>query len=85
MGSTVVGQAVDTTLVIVITFAGTFSAGKLFQIIWQGYLLKVAYEVLATPVTYLVVNWLKRAEHVDTFDTHTNFNPFRFQGRPEKP
>ncbi len=77
VGSTVVGQAVDTTLVIVITFAGTFSAGKLFQIIWQGYLLKVAYEVLATPVTYLVVNWLKRAEHVDTLDAHTNFNPFR--------
>jgi len=85
VGSTVVGQAVDTTLVIVITFAGTFTAGKLFQIIWQGYLLKVAYEVLATPVTYLVVNWLKRAEHVDTFDTHTNFNPFRFQGHTEKP
>ena len=77
VGSTVVGQLVDTTLVIVITFAGTFSPGKLFQIIWQGYLLKVAYEVLATPVTYLVVNWLKRAEHVDTFDTHTDFNPFR--------
>jgi len=85
VGSTVVGQAVDTTLVIVITFAGTFTPGKLFQIIWQGYLLKVAYEVLATPVTYLVVNWLKRAEHVDTFDTHTNFNPFRFQGQAEKP
>jgi queuosine precursor transporter len=84
VGSTVVGQAVDTTLVIIITFAGTFTPGKLFQIIWQGYLLKVAYEVLATPVTYLVVNWLKRAEHVDTFDTHTNFNPFRFQGQ-EKP
>jgi uncharacterized integral membrane protein (TIGR00697 family) len=85
VGSTVVGQAVDTTLVIIITFAGTFTPGKLFQIIWQGYLLKVAYEVLATPVTYLVVNWLKRAEHVDTFDTHTNFNPFRFQGQAEKP
>jgi uncharacterized integral membrane protein (TIGR00697 family) len=76
VGSTVVGQLVDTSLVIVITFAGTFTPGKLFQIIWQGYLLKVAYEVLATPLTYLVVNWLKRAEHVDTFDTHTNFNPF---------
>lgn len=84
VGSTVVGQAVDTTLVIVITFAGTFTPGKLFQIIWQGYLLKVAYEVLATPLTYLVVNWLKRAEHVDTFDTHTNFNPFRFDGQPEE-
>lgn len=85
VGSTVAGQLVDTTLVIVITFAGIFSASKLFQIIWQGYLLKVAYEVLATPLTYLVVNWLKRAEHVDTFDTHTNFNPFRFQGQAEKP
>jgi uncharacterized integral membrane protein (TIGR00697 family) len=78
VGSTVVGQAVDTTLVIVITFAGTFSAGKLVQIIVTGYLLKVAYEVLATPLTYLVVNWLKRMEGVDTFDNHTNFNPFQF-------
>jgi uncharacterized integral membrane protein (TIGR00697 family) len=78
VGSTVVGQLVDTTMVIIITFAGIFSAGKLFQIIWQSYLLKVAYEVLATPLTYLVVNWLKRAEGVDTFDTNTNFSPFRF-------
>jgi uncharacterized integral membrane protein (TIGR00697 family) len=78
VGSTVVGQLVDTTLVIVITFGGIFSPGKLFQIIWQGYLLKVAYEVLATPVTYLVVNGLKRAEGVDTFDNHTDFNPFHF-------
>jgi uncharacterized integral membrane protein (TIGR00697 family) len=78
VGSTVVGQAVDTTLVIVITFAGTYSAATLFRIIVTGYLLKVAYEVLATPLTYLVINWLKRAEHVDSFDTNTNFNPFRF-------
>jgi queuosine precursor transporter len=85
VGSTVVGQAVDTTLVIVITFAGTFSPHKLLTIILTGYLLKVAYEVLATPLTYLVISWLKRAEHVDTFDTHTNFNPFRFGGQPEKP
>ncbi len=85
VGSTVVGQAVDTTLVVVITFAGMYSAGKMFQIIWQGYLLKVAYEVLATPVTYLVVNGLKRAEGVDTFDSHTNFNPFRFGEKTEEP
>ena len=78
VGSTVVGQAVDTTLVIVLTFAGTFTAHKLVQIILTGYVLKVAYEVAATPVTYLVVNWLKRAEGIDTFDTRTNFNPFRF-------
>jgi uncharacterized integral membrane protein (TIGR00697 family) len=83
VGSTVVGQAVDTTLVIVITFAGTYSAGTLLRIIVTGYLLKVAYEVLATPLTYLVVNWLKRAEHIDSFDRHTNFNPFRFAAGTE--
>ena len=78
VGSTVVGQAVDTTLVILITFAGTFSPHKLFQILWQGYLLKVGYEVLATPLTYVIVNWLKRAEHSDAFDAHTDFSPFLF-------
>ena len=77
VGSTVVGQAVDTTLVILLTFAGRMPAHTLLTIIWQGYLLKVAYEVLATPLTYLVVNALKRAEHSDAFDNHTSFNPFR--------
>jgi hypothetical protein len=42
--------------------------------------LKVGYEVLATPVTYAVVGWLKRAEGVDAFDTKTNFSPFQFGG-----
>jgi uncharacterized integral membrane protein (TIGR00697 family) len=86
VGSTVVGQAVDTTLVVLITFAGAFTPHKLVQIIWQGYLLKVAYEVLATPLTYLVVNFLKRAEHSNAFDTHTNFSPFRFaSSQSDKP
>ena len=78
VGSTVVGQFVDTTLVIFLTFVGTFSAHKMVEIILTGYVLKVAYEVAATPLTYLVINLLKHAEHVDTFDTHTNFSPFRF-------
>lgn len=81
VGSTLVGQAVDTTLVILLTFAGRLPSHTLFTIIWQGYLLKVAYEVLATPLTYLVVNGLKRAEHVDVFDAHTSFNPFRWSVR----
>jgi queuosine precursor transporter len=84
VGSTVVGQAVDTTLVIIITFAGIYSAHTLAAIIVTGYFFKVIYEVVATPLTYLIVNWLKRAEHVDTFDTHTNFNPFRFAGQTEE-
>jgi uncharacterized integral membrane protein (TIGR00697 family) len=84
VGSTVVGQFVDTSLVIFLTFAGTFTPHKMVEIILTGYVLKVIYEVAATPVTYLVINFLKRAEHVDTFDNQTNFNPFAFADhRPE--
>jgi uncharacterized integral membrane protein (TIGR00697 family) len=78
VGSTVVGQFVDTSLVIFLTFAGTFTPRKMVEIILTGYVLKVIYEVAATPVTYLVINFLKRAENVDTFDSKTNFNPFAF-------
>ena len=72
------GQAVDTTLVIVLTFAGTYRVHTLVKIIYTGYLLKVAYEVIATPVTYAVINWLKKAEHSDAFDRDESFNPFSF-------
>jgi queuosine precursor transporter len=78
IGSTVVGQAVDTTLVIILTFAGTVPAGILVNMIFTGYCLKVGYEVLATPLTYLVVNSLKRAENTDAFDRTESFNPFSF-------
>jgi hypothetical protein len=83
VGSTVVGQAVDTTLVVTLTFGGVqgYSAHTLAKIIWQGYLAKVLYEVLATPVTYAVVGWLKRSEHADAFDRAENFNPFSFSRR----
>ena len=83
VGSTVVGQAVDTTLVIVLAFAGRLPAHTLVTIIWQGYLLKVAYEVLATPLTYAVVNSLKRAEASDAYDEHTSFSPFHWASRTE--
>jgi uncharacterized integral membrane protein (TIGR00697 family) len=78
VGSTVVGQAVDTILVITLTFAGTIPLRTIGSMILTGYFLKVGYEVLATPMTYAVIYWLKRAEGVDTFDRHTSFNPFRF-------
>src|ERR1700723_4541763 len=78
IGSTVVGQAVDTILVITLTFGGIYSASILLNIMVTGYALKVAYEVIATPLTYLVVNWLKRAEQSDAFDRHQTFNPFSF-------
>lgn len=78
IGSTVVGQAVDTTLVIILTFGGTYSVPTLIKIIYTGYLLKVAYEVIATPLTYVVIHWLKKAEDADVFDRDHDFNPFRF-------
>jgi len=84
IGSTVVGQGVDTILVVTLTFAGKYPVGRLVNIIVTGYLLKVGYEVLATPLTYLVVGWLKRSEHADAFDRHENFNPFSF-GRRDAP
>ena len=82
IGSTMVGQAVDTTLVIVLTFAGTYSVATLVKIIYTGYLLKVAYEVIATPLTYMVINWLKNAEHADAFDRERRVStPFEFSGK----
>jgi len=78
IGSTIVGQGIDTTLVVLLTFGGTVPAITLGNMILTGYLLKVGYEVLATPLTYLVIHWLKKAEHSDVFDRHENFNPFSF-------
>jgi uncharacterized integral membrane protein (TIGR00697 family) len=78
IGSTVVGQAVDTTLVVLLTFGGTVPIATLGNMMLTGYLLKVGYEVLATPLTYFVIHWLKKAEHSDVFDRHENFNPFSF-------
>ena len=77
VGSTVVGQAVDTCLVITLLFAGTQPVGTIVSLILSGYVFKVVYEVLATPLTYKIVSFLKRSEGIDAFDRSTNFNPFR--------
>jgi len=76
VGSTVAGQAVDTIVVMTIAFAGSLNAGLITQLIVDGYLFKVVYEVLATPLTYVIVNFLKRSEGLDPFDVGTLFNPF---------
>jgi uncharacterized integral membrane protein (TIGR00697 family) len=77
IGSTVVGQAVDTTIVIFIVFwDGPASLHVIGRLILSGYLIKVIYETLMTPVTYAVVNFLKRKEKVNFFDFSTDFNPF---------
>ncbi len=78
VSSTIAGQAVDTVVFLVIAFAGVLPASLLLQAAWSGYLFKVIYEAMATPLTYLLVNWLKRGEGVDAFDKRTNFSPFSF-------
>jgi queuosine precursor transporter len=77
VGSTIVGQAVDTVLVMTLLFAGTQPWRVIGTLIVSGYLFKVVYEVLATPLTYQIVGFLKRREGIDTFDRNTNFNPFK--------
>jgi queuosine precursor transporter len=76
IGSTVVGEGVDSVVFAVIAFAGTLPLAGLITVIWSGYLLKVIYEALATPLTYLVVNKLKRAEGIDVYDRGISYNPF---------
>jgi uncharacterized PurR-regulated membrane protein YhhQ (DUF165 family) len=68
---------VDTSVFMTLAFGGSLTPSLIASLILWGYLFKVAYEVLATPLTYQVVNFLKRREGVDTFDRSTNFNPFR--------
>jgi hypothetical protein len=76
IGSTVVGQAVDTTVVMFAAFYGMRSTHVIVELIVSGYVIKVIYETLMTPVTYAVVNFLKHTESVDYFDYETNFSPF---------
>ncbi|MBV9073276.1 MAG: queuosine precursor transporter [Acidobacteria bacterium] len=83
VGSTVVGQAVDTTIVMFLAFGGSESTGLIVRLIISGYLGKVLYEVVATPATYAIVNFLKRTEGVDVYDTHTDFNPFAKEKKGE--
>jgi hypothetical protein len=76
IGSTIVGQGLDATVFIIIAFVGTQPWGILGIIILTHWLVKTGYEVLATPFTYVVVNYLKKKESIDTYDYDTNFNPF---------
>ena len=75
IGSTLIGQGVDSAVFISIAFAGTQPWSLLLVIIRDVWAVKVAYEILATPLTYVIVTVLKRWEHVDAFDRGTNFAP----------
>lgn len=76
IGSTVVGQLVNTALFYTIALWGVLPTELLLSSILSGWLLKVIVETLLVPVTYWVVGYLKKVEHEDFFDKSTNFNPF---------
>ncbi len=78
IGSTLVGEGVDTALFVVIaTLFAVFPWSIALTLIVTNYIFKVGVEALMTPLTYRVVNGLKRAEHEDYYDYNTDFNPFR--------
>jgi queuosine precursor transporter len=75
IGSTVVGQGLDSAVFVSLAFLGTLATGNLVTTILSQWLIKTVYEVVATPLTYAIVSHLKRVEGVDTYDYHTNFSP----------
>ena len=76
IGSTVVGEGVDTMLFVMIAFFGVLPNELLISVIISNYVFKVSFEIVFTPLTYLAVNFLKRGEGMDYYDRGTNFNPF---------
>ncbi len=81
IGSTVVGQAVDSAIFYPLAFLLVWPAGQVMTVMITNWAMKVAWEVVLTPVTYAVVGWLKRREGVDVFDTATDFSPFAGERR----
>jgi uncharacterized integral membrane protein (TIGR00697 family) len=76
IGSTACGQLVDSVIFYPLAFGGSWTAETMFRVITFNCFFKVAVEVLFTPLTYLIVGWLKRAEREDYYDHNTNFTPF---------
>jgi hypothetical protein len=76
VGSTVVGELLDSVIFIIIAFTGIFPTSLIVTLIISNYLFKTGVEILFTPITYKIVNFLKRKENEDYYDTDTDFNPF---------
>ena len=78
VASTFVGEGVDTAVFATLLFAGTVPWLVIPTIVWSAALFKTAYEAAVTPLTYLVVNWLKRAEGWESLDERISYSPFSF-------
>ncbi len=79
IGSTVVGQFVDTSIFVLVAFAGILPSSVLWAIWIANYIFKIGVEVILLPATYAVVNKMKKVEHEDYYDKDTNFNPLSLQ------
>lgn len=79
IGSTIVGEACDTLVFYPLAFFGVWSNDLLATVMVGNYLIKVSWEVVATPITYRIVAALKRAEGEDFYDRDTNFTPFSLE------
>jgi queuosine precursor transporter len=79
IGSTLVGELVDSSLFYVIAFYGIWATGDVIKIAIAQYVLKTSWEVVMTPLTYRIVGALKRAENEDYYDRETDFSPFRLR------
>ena len=75
--STVIGEGFDSVIFITISFLGTMETSVVLKMILFQYLFKVCYEILFTPITYLVVNYIKKKEGIDTYDYDVKYNPIR--------
>ncbi len=75
IGSTLVGQGLDSLIFVAIAFAGLYPVGVLGLMTLSNYLFKTVIEVLFTPLTYLCVNFVKRSEKTDVYDTDITYNP----------
>jgi uncharacterized integral membrane protein (TIGR00697 family) len=76
IGSTIVGEAVDSMIFYPVAFLGFWTPSLLLRVMLANYTIKVLWEAAATPLTYKIVNFLKRAEQEDYYDRDTDFNPF---------
>jgi uncharacterized integral membrane protein (TIGR00697 family) len=79
IGSTIAGELVDSLIFYPLAFLGSWPTSLVVTVLFSNYLLKVGWEVVMTPFTYKVVNFLKRVEHEDYFDRDTNFTPFSIE------
>jgi uncharacterized integral membrane protein (TIGR00697 family) len=79
IGSTFAGEAVDSLIFYPVAFLGTWSNRQVISVMIGNYFLKVFWEVVATPFTYAIVNFLKKTEQEDFYDRNTDFNPFTLE------